>query len=158
MGRTIIKVMQRGQKVAGAFTQSAALSHAKRLAGKLHRGHGLARRGDELGYDGANGWTYIISPKVQKLMFIEFLPKDSRPSRQAIPVAVDFTESEVGHVWTLYRHTDPNMPPALPYHPRHHVNAFSEDYVHDWNIDHQGRFRYASRVTDEPVWVLVEMK
>lgn len=95
----------------------------------------------------------------QHLLFINFHDKKpGMPNRLAIPVAVPWQERQIANVWTLYHHTDPNVPPALPYQPRHHVNAFHEDYVHDWNIDHHGRFRYASRVTDEPVWVLVELK
>lgn len=93
----------------------------------------------------------------QILLYIDFHPKDDRPVRQAKPYPVDFQESDVHHVWTLYHHQDRDKPPELPFYPVHHKNAFSEDYMHDWNI-HQGKFRYGSRVTDEPVWVMVEMK
>lgn len=157
MGRSIIKVMQRGQQVAGAFTKDAALRYAKRLAGKQRPGRGLARRGDELGYDGVNGWTYIVSPQEQHLLFIDFHPKDDRPVRMAVPIAVPWREDQIARVWTLYQYTDPDVRPALPYKPVHRVNAFGEDYIHDWNID-RGFFRYASRITDEPVWVLVELR
>lgn len=95
----------------------------------------------------------------QHLLFINFHDKrPGMPNRLAIPVAVPWRENQVARVWTLYHHTDQSAPPSLPYQPQHRVNAFMEDYVHDWNIDHQGKFRYAGRVTDEPVWVLVELK
>jgi len=58
-------------------------------------------------------------------------------------------------VWTLYDFTDPNVKPELPYNPVHHVNAFLEDYVHDWNVNN-GVFRYYSRAVRDKVWVLIE--
>lgn len=58
-------------------------------------------------------------------------------------------------IWTLYMHSDSNVTPELPYTPQHHVNAFLEDYVHDWN--HQnGTLRYGSRASEGKVWILVE--
>lgn len=97
-------------------------------------------------------------PPKQHLLFIEFGPAEGRPLAPAKPVPVAFKERDVAQVWTLFRHTDPDEPPLLPFQPVHRVNAFAEDLIHDWNIDHLGRFRYASRVTDQPVWVLVVMK
>lgn len=94
----------------------------------------------------------------QHLLYIEFSPKDDRPVRQAIPVPVKWTEKQIKQVWTLYHFTNKDVPPLLPYKPVHHNNAFLEDCMHDWNIDSQGRFRYASRVTDEPVWILLEVE
>jgi hypothetical protein len=58
-------------------------------------------------------------------------------------------------VWTLFRDEDPLKPPALPFHPLHRVNAFAEDYVHDWDW-RNGVFDFYSRVADRPVWVLLE--
>jgi hypothetical protein len=58
-------------------------------------------------------------------------------------------------VWSLYMETDPEKTPELPYHPKHNVNAFIEDYIHDWNIT-SGMFRYYSRVTEGGCWVLFE--
>lgn len=99
-----------------------------------------------------------MSERRQILIFIEFLPPEGRPCNPAKPVRVDFGERDIKNVWTLYRNTDKSNPPALPYVPVHRQNAFLEDWMHDWNIDSKGRFRYASRITDEPVWVLVELK
>jgi hypothetical protein len=74
---------------------------------------------------------------------------------QAPPVPFDGPEPD--RVWTLYLHRDPNSPPALPFIPQHHHNAFAEDYVHDWNV-FRGKFRYASRAIDGGVWLLLEWK
>lgn len=64
-------------------------------------------------------------------------------------------------VWTLYLNTDPSKPPQLPFFPRHNVNAFMEDYIHDWNVrvfEGQAYLDYYSRVADRPVWVLLEYR
>jgi hypothetical protein len=58
-------------------------------------------------------------------------------------------------IWTLYPYTNPDEPPALPYRPAHHHNAFLEDYVHDWNVE-KGFLRYYSRAIDSRVWILLE--
>jgi len=68
--------------------------------------------------------------------------------------AVDLPEKP-SRVWTLFRHTDENEPPELPIVPSHFHNAFLEDYVHDWKW-RNGKFRYFSRVTEGPVWLLLE--
>ena len=57
-------------------------------------------------------------------------------------------------VWTLYLEGY-GKTPTLPIVPQHHVNAFLEDYVHDWNW-HSGKFVYFSRVARDRVWILVE--
>ncbi len=93
----------------------------------------------------------------QELLFVEFEPAETFSGFRALPVPVAFHRRDVDRVWTLYLHTDKTTRPDLPYRPVHRVNAFAEDYIHDWNIDNRG-FRYASRVTDAPVWVLVEFK
>ena len=56
-------------------------------------------------------------------------------------------------VWTLLRHTSAEPAPELPFRPSR--STILEDYVHDWHW-HKGMFRYYSRVTDKPVWVLLE--
>lgn len=58
-------------------------------------------------------------------------------------------------IWTLLHETDPNKPPKLPIVPRIRVNAFPEDYVHDWNW-RRGELIFSSRVADGPVWILLE--
>lgn len=95
----------------------------------------------------------------QRLLFIEFHPKrEGQMAAMAIPQQVDFYVHQVERVWTLFRCTVKTPPPPLPFMPVHRANAFLEDPVHDWNLDHNRKFRYASRVTDAPVWVLVELK
>lgn len=95
----------------------------------------------------------------QRLYFVDFFDKDPAYFvRKAKPFQVDFSESDVKRVWTLYQYTDLENPPSLPYQPIHHRNAFAEDRIHDWTIDSKGLFRYASRVTDDPVWILIELK
>lgn len=59
-------------------------------------------------------------------------------------------------VWTLFDQMGkPDEPPTLPIVPRHHHNAFLEDFVHDWRI-HDGRIIYGSRVTSGGCWILLE--
>ncbi len=94
----------------------------------------------------------------QVLLFIEFVAANTFAGVRAVPQEVDFKDKDVARVWTMFRESDKDRPPTLPIHPRHRDNAFLEDYVHDWNIDNKGRFRYASRVSDRAVWVLVELK
>jgi hypothetical protein len=68
---------------------------------------------------------------------------------------VPFEGQQPTRVWTLYRHTDPDHKPPLPYSPTHNVNAFMEDVIHNWSVS-QGMFRYRSRVCEDPVWLLLE--
>lgn len=89
----------------------------------------------------------------QVLVYIKFGPKGTRIMAPSLPAEV---EGKPSRVWTLFRDTDENAPPRLPIAPQHRVNAFKEDHVHDWVITNSGHFKYFSRVTDEPVWVLLE--
>lgn len=89
----------------------------------------------------------------QVLVFIKFGDKGDRFTAPSIHVRVPGKPSRV---WTLFRDTDENAPPTLPIKPQHRVNAFLEDRVHDWTTTRDGLFKYFSRVTDEPVWVLLE--
>lgn len=62
-------------------------------------------------------------------------------------------------VWTLYN-KDVEHPPKLPMEPRHLVNAFMEDNVHDY-LFQPTEFRYYSRVADlrkGGVWLLFEYR
>lgn len=90
----------------------------------------------------------------QELVFIRFGEKGTRICRPALPTAVAERPSRV---WTLFRECDESSVPSLPIVPVHRVNAFMEDYVHDWDWN-SGTFRYYSRITDEPVWILLEYK
>ena len=58
-------------------------------------------------------------------------------------------------LWTLYEELYSNRRPQLPYKPVHLVNAFLEDYVHDWDINN-GFLHYYSRVTNGGNWALLE--
>lgn len=87
----------------------------------------------------------------QELHFVTFRDTGAFVKR-AFPFAVT---GQPKRVWTLFRECDEASKPVLPIVPIHRANAFLEDYVHDWNI-HNGMFQYGSRVTDEPVWVLLE--
>lgn len=59
-------------------------------------------------------------------------------------------------LWTLFDQMGkPDEPPALPLQPRHNVNAFIEDHVHDW-VFRKGRIVYYSRATLGGCWVLAE--
>jgi len=96
-------------------------------------------------------------PFMQIVLFIDFMPmEDDMVARRAIPTPIPVQEHQIRRVWTLPRWRDRSSPPELPFHPSHNINAFAEDYIHDWNI-HKGMFRYASRATDAPAWVLIEL-
>jgi hypothetical protein len=60
-------------------------------------------------------------------------------------------------VWTLYTQRGEADRPAIPFKPQHNVNAFLEDYVHDWEWAN-GKLRYYSRVVgaQDGVWLLLE--
>jgi len=58
-------------------------------------------------------------------------------------------------VWTVSTHRDPKTPLELPMVPQHRVNAFLEDYSHDWRRFGK-RIKLGSRVCDNRVWLLVE--
>jgi len=75
---------------------------------------------------------------------VHWVPKDRRVPLSEKPY----------RVWTLYEH-DESSRPELPMTPRHNVNAFLEDQIHDWNYV-QGKLVYYSRVTHSEVWILVE--
>lgn len=92
----------------------------------------------------------------QVLVFLkEWYQPGSVPKARPVSVA-----EEPDRCWTLYRHTDESAPPTLPFIPQHRINAFSEDYMHDWNWypRNGGTFDYSSRVAEGPVWVLLEYK
>ncbi len=92
-------------------------------------------------------------PPRQVLVFIRdwLPPADAGCPHRAVPIEVP---EEPSDVWTLANERDESHPPALPIVPIHGVNAFAEDPGHDWKW-RKGQFRYFSRVTDEPVWVLL---
>lgn len=79
------------------------------------------------------------------------------PADRRVPIdsTVELTGANT-RIWTLFA-TDPDVKPELPIVPRHHHNAFLEDYMHDWNHEKaRGYLRYASRAAEGSVWILVE--
>ena len=60
-------------------------------------------------------------------------------------------------VWTLYEHRHEEVKPELPYSPKHNVNAFIEDRIHDWNILNN-QIIYRSRISEGGCWILLEYK
>jgi hypothetical protein len=99
--------------------------------------------------------TSAARSKRQLLLWIPFATKGS--ASIARPVPVDFTAKEVESVWTLTSSRNPSITPVLPLHPVHGRGAFLEDYMHDWTV-RDGSFVYRSRITDQPTWVLVQLK
>ena len=92
----------------------------------------------------------------QQLIFLKIWSKPGCAMKaDPVPCA-----EEPSRIWTLFNETDETKPPALPIVPVHRVNAFAEDYVHDWNWRRHGRgpamLDYFSRVVDGPVWILLE--
>jgi hypothetical protein len=92
----------------------------------------------------------------QELIFLKNWSKPGH-AMKADPVPCPH---EPSRIWTLFREEDETKPPTLPIVPVHRVNAFSEDYVHDWNWRRPGRgpamLDYFSRIADGPVWILLE--
>jgi len=93
----------------------------------------------------------------QEVLFLkEWYQPGSVPKARPVVCPV-----EPDRVWTLFRHEDEAEPPILPMVPLHHINAFAEDYMHDWNwrvVKGVGMLDYSSRVADRPVWILLEFK
>jgi len=96
-----------------------------------------------------------VQDQRQRLLWIPFQRKGD--ISLASPLPVDFSQKEVAAVWTLPSYRDPNNPPHLPLSPVHGWGAFLEDVGHDWSI-RGGNFIYRSRLTDQPVWVLVQLR
>lgn len=84
----------------------------------------------------------------QELLWIPF-------SRQA-RIEGELNGSSV-RIWTLFLNMDSEEKPGLPIKPVHNVNAFLEDYVHDW-VYRNGILRYFSRAVHSNVWILIEHK
>jgi len=57
-------------------------------------------------------------------------------------------------VWTLFKFTDENVKPDLPFDPVHWQTAFLESKIHDWDII-DNVFQYRGR-NNGKVWVLFE--
>ena len=71
--------------------------------------------------------------------------------------SIPFDKGEIHRLYTLYHFTDEKSPPKLPYDPVHLTNAFLEDKGHDWSQS-ENAIRYFSRVVEDGVWLLLEMK
>lgn len=85
---------------------------------------------------------------IQKLLYVEEWVSNPPMPNRAKPIAL---KDKPKRIWTLFGEKSPE----LPFVPVHNVNAFLEDFVHDWNWA-GGKLRYYSRVTDRPVWILLE--
>lgn len=75
------------------------------------------------------------------------------------PVEIPGVSKRPSRLWTMVHARDPDKSPALPVTPRHHHNAFLEDYIHDWNWrvkDDVALLKYYSRASDGRVWLLLE--
>lgn len=89
----------------------------------------------------------------QKLLRIDSWYKSNEPGSLPIAKPVPYDGPKPSRVWTWLN--DSPVGPGLPAAPVHGVNAFLEDYAHDWNI-RGGMFIYRSRVSDRSCWVLLE--
>lgn len=94
-----------------------------------------------------------VSAESQMLLWLEWEPNKELPSGGRFKVADVAVKPK--HVWTLLRETDRKKAPALPIRPQHHVNAFLEDEIHDWQW-RGGKLRYFSRIADRSIWLLLE--
>jgi len=91
----------------------------------------------------------------QYLLWMEE-PEDTGWSAKFAPVKLEGITS-IHRVWTLYTHVEKDKKPELPYQPQHHVNAFLEDRMHDWDFNEKtGELRYFTRAVDCSVWLLIE--
>ncbi len=121
--------------------------HHARYGGRTKHSHATIAK--------SRPWQGTDANERQVLLWIPFAPKGALSVARPIPV--DFTAKEVASVWTLPSSRNPSIPPALPLHPVHGRDAFLEDYGHDWTV-RAGNFIYRSRITDQPTWVLVQLK
>lgn len=88
----------------------------------------------------------------QVLLFLsEWYKPGSVMAAKPVPLP---PEGKPSCLWTLCDN-DPRCVPDLPFHPHHNVNAFLEDFIHDWNI-RCGELIYRSRVAHGPTWILLE--
>jgi hypothetical protein len=78
-----------------------------------------------------------------------------KPQNMGHRAEVEYSGPKPTHLWTLFMETDEDKKPRLPIVPVHLKNAFIEDFVHDYNI-RGGKLHYYSRVTDRPLWILLE--
>lgn len=58
-------------------------------------------------------------------------------------------------LWTLFMYFDENQLPSDSIYPRHNVNAFLEDRIHDWDV-RNGALHYYSRISQGGNWLLLE--
>lgn len=70
---------------------------------------------------------------------------------------VAYTGPKPARVWTLLNECAQLIPPIMPFVPKHHHNAFLEDYMHDWDI-RQGMFHYHGVARDGNNWILLEFE
>lgn len=91
----------------------------------------------------------------QRLIWLPEAEDTGKIAKQ-VPL-VDYDGDMPKRLWSLYLETDKTKPPLLPFVPRHHVNAFLEDHIHDWDIEN-GKLRYYSRATEGNIWALLEFE
>lgn len=89
----------------------------------------------------------------QELLWIEKGKNTGGTALRCDPVIFD--KEIPKYVWTLFNETNKNIKPTLPIKPVHHVNAFLEDRIHDWNVRKE-KFYYYSRISTGEVWLLLE--
>jgi hypothetical protein len=97
-------------------------------------------------------------PTHQRLIWIpegETLPGRSAAAKQVPDQPWPYTQRPE-RFWNLQGHRDPAAPPALPYWPTHHVNAFLEDEGHDYKILKRGTLHISSHSSDGGHWALLE--
>ena len=86
----------------------------------------------------------------QRLVWVEF-DTTLGPQGRHRPIKVARSPTRV---WSLYQH-DRHRKPAFPFQPAHHVNAFLEDTVHDYNW-RGGVLHYHPHSNNHSLWVLLE--
>lgn len=91
----------------------------------------------------------------QRVVWMEWVPDNTFGRGHFVPVKLD---KEPDRLWTLYDELDQTREPKLPIIPAHRHGAWAEDYVHDWNFEHDGRLRYYTRIMDRSCWILLEFK
>lgn len=70
---------------------------------------------------------------------------------------IPFEKGKIHRLYTLFNFDDENSPPQLPFTPIHRENAFIEDEGHDWTQS-DTHIRYFSRIVENGVWLLAELK
>ncbi len=82
-----------------------------------------------------------------------WMPKGIDVGAPCLRCRLDYNGERPKRLWTILGQEKP----ILPMIPSHGVNAFLEDYIHDWDIVN-GKLQYYSRISEGECWLLLEFE